>query len=57
MGSEQSRTESDRSLASTPVHQRPGGWIGKSLRVKGTIHSTEDLTIDGDMKGAIEVGG
>jgi cytoskeletal protein CcmA (bactofilin family) len=46
MGNEQTPTRSER----------PGAWIGKSLRIKGMILSTEDLTIDGDMEGTIGVG-
>jgi cytoskeletal protein CcmA (bactofilin family) len=32
-------------------------WIGKAVRVEGKVISGEDLTIDGDIKGSIELGG
>jgi cytoskeletal protein CcmA (bactofilin family) len=32
-------------------------WIGKAVRVEGKVISTEDLTIDGDVEGSIELGG
>jgi cytoskeletal protein CcmA (bactofilin family) len=31
-------------------------WIGKALVVQGKIVSTEDLTIDGQVEGTIELG-
>ena len=40
-----------------PLHERRlGGWIGRSIRVEGKVISTEDLTIDGDVEGSIELG-
>ncbi len=36
--------------------RRLGGWIGRSIRVEGKVISTEDLTIDGDVEGSIELG-
>ncbi len=40
-----------------PLHERRlGGWIGTSVRVEGKVISTEDLTIDGDVEGSIELG-
>ncbi|MSO56959.1 MAG: polymer-forming cytoskeletal protein [Acidobacteria bacterium] len=41
----------------------PGGerrmvaWIGKAVRVEGKVINAEDLTIDGDVEGSIELGG
>ena len=32
-------------------------WIGKAVRVEGRVISSEDLTIDGDVEGSIELGG
>jgi len=32
-------------------------WIGKAVRVEGKVISAEDLTIDGDVEGSIELGG
>ncbi|MGI8744237.1 MAG: bactofilin family protein [Bryobacteraceae bacterium] len=34
---------------------RPPAVLGKSMIVKGEIHSEEDLTIDGEVEGAIDV--
>ena len=31
-------------------------WIGKAVRVEGKVVSGEDLTIDGDIQGSIELG-
>jgi cytoskeletal protein CcmA (bactofilin family) len=36
--------------------RRVAAWLGKALRVEGKIISREDLTIDGEIEGAIEVG-
>jgi cytoskeletal protein CcmA (bactofilin family) len=36
--------------------RRMSAWIGKSLVVQGRVISTEDLTIDGRVEGAIELG-
>jgi cytoskeletal protein CcmA (bactofilin family) len=36
--------------------RRMAAWIGKSLVVQGRVISTEDLTIDGRVEGAIELG-
>ena len=36
--------------------RRPAAWIGRSVRVEGKVISAEDLTIDGHVEGAIEVG-
>ena len=32
-------------------------WIGKAVRVEGRVIGGEDLTIDGDVEGSIELGG
>jgi cytoskeletal protein CcmA (bactofilin family) len=45
------------SADSNPLDEQRVGWIGRSLRIKGAIVSTENLTIDGDMEGTIDVGG
>jgi cytoskeletal protein CcmA (bactofilin family) len=36
--------------------RRMAAWIGKSLFVQGKVISTEDLTIDGQVEGTIELG-
>ena len=42
----------------SPISERrTNAWIGKALRVEGRVISDEDLTIDGDIEGSIEVGG
>jgi cytoskeletal protein CcmA (bactofilin family) len=38
------------------AERRVAGWIGKAVRVEGKVVSTEDLTIDGQVEGAIELG-
>ena len=41
----------------SPVpERRVVAWIGKSVRVEGKVISAEDLTIDGDVEGSIELG-
>jgi cytoskeletal protein CcmA (bactofilin family) len=41
---------------SSADERRTTAWIGKSLRVEGRIVSQENLTIDGEIDGTIEVG-
>jgi cytoskeletal protein CcmA (bactofilin family) len=36
--------------------RRVAAWIGRALRIEGKIVSQEDLTIDGQVDGTIEVG-
>src|SRR5262245_14870966 len=36
--------------------RRIAAWIGKSLKIEGRIVSQENLTIDGEVEGTIEVG-
>ena len=36
--------------------RRTLAWIGKAVRVEGKVVSAEDLTIDGDVQGSIELG-
>ena len=36
--------------------RRVAAWIGKALQIEGRITSREDLIIDGEVKGAIELG-
>jgi cytoskeletal protein CcmA (bactofilin family) len=36
--------------------RRRAAWVGKSLRIEGKIVSVDDLTIDGQVDGTIEVG-
>ena len=44
--------------AKTPANERRVvAWIGKAVRVEGKVISAEDLTIDGDVEGSIELGG
>ena len=40
-----------------PVHEssRSGALIGKSVVIKGQLYSREDLTIDGEVEGAVEL--
>ena len=42
----------------TPLanERRVVAWIGKAVRVEGKVISEEDLTIDGDVQGSIELG-
>jgi cytoskeletal protein CcmA (bactofilin family) len=43
--------------AGTPGSERRlVAWIGKSVRIEGKVVSEEDLTIDGHVDGAIELG-
>ena len=44
-------------LKAPPAERRQAAWIGKAVRVEGKVISTEDLTIDGDVEGSIELGG
>ena len=37
--------------------RRTIAWIGKAVRVEGKVMSAEDLTIDGEIDGSIELGG
>ena len=39
-----------------PAERRVAAWIGKAVRVEGKVVSTEDLTIDGQVEGSIELG-
>lgn len=39
------------------AERRMIAWIGKAVRVEGKVISAEDLTIDGDVEGSIELGG
>jgi cytoskeletal protein CcmA (bactofilin family) len=36
--------------------RRTNAWIGKALRLEGRLMSNEDLSIDGEVEGSIEVG-
>ena len=41
----------------TPLPERRlAAWIGRSVRVEGRIIAAEDLTIDGQVEGTIELG-
>jgi cytoskeletal protein CcmA (bactofilin family) len=41
----------------TPVgERRVVAWIGRSVRIEGKVVSEEDLTIEGHVEGAIELG-
>lgn len=44
-------------LKPTSPERRQVAWIGKAVRVEGKVISSEDLTIDGDVEGSIELGG
>jgi len=36
--------------------RRTAAWIGKALHIEGRIVSRENLTIDGEVEGTIELG-
>lgn len=38
------------------MERRVSAWIGKAVRVEGKVISAEDLTIDGQVEGSIELG-
>jgi cytoskeletal protein CcmA (bactofilin family) len=38
------------------TERRQVAWIGRSVRIEGKVVSDEDLTIDGHVSGAIELG-
>lgn len=40
----------------TATERRLVAWIGRSVRIEGKIISEEDLTIEGHVEGAIELG-
>jgi cytoskeletal protein CcmA (bactofilin family) len=44
------------SSGSPSPERRVTGWIGKAVRVEGKVISSEDLTIDGEVEGSIELG-
>lgn len=44
-------------LNTTAAERRVAAWIGKAVRVEGKVISAEDLTIDGQVDGSIELGG
>jgi cytoskeletal protein CcmA (bactofilin family) len=44
-------------LKAPAPERRVSAWIGKAVRVEGKVISTEDLTIDGEVEGSIELGG
>lgn len=44
-------------LKTPAAERRVTAWIGKAVRVEGKVISNEDLTIDGDVEGSIELGG
>jgi cytoskeletal protein CcmA (bactofilin family) len=46
----------DPRTPTTTPERRVTAWIGTAVRVEGKVISSEDLTIDGDVEGAIEVG-
>jgi cytoskeletal protein CcmA (bactofilin family) len=39
------------------AERRMVAWIAKAVRVEGKVISAEDLTIDGEVDGSIELGG
>ena len=42
--------------SSSFTERRVAAWVGTALRVEGRIISAEDLTIDGNVEGSIELG-
>jgi cytoskeletal protein CcmA (bactofilin family) len=55
------RTDRIRSVSmssQSPIpERRTNAWIGKALRLEGKVISKEDLNIDGEVEGSIDVGG
>ena len=49
------RTQQDVSPEAREERRR-AAWVGKSLRIEGKIVSADNLTIDGQVEGTIEVG-
>ena len=49
------RTAQD-AIPEVPDEKRIAAWIGKSLRIEGRIVSADNLTINGQVEGTIEVG-
>jgi cytoskeletal protein CcmA (bactofilin family) len=56
-------TSRDRAQTAQPIEpkaaadeRRMSAWIGKSLVIQGKIISSEDLTINGQVEGTIELG-
>ena len=43
-------------LKTAVTERRMVAWIGKAVRVEGKVIGGEDLTIDGDVEGSIELG-
>jgi len=43
-------------VPNVPDERRMSAWIGKSLKIEGRIVSADDLTINGEVEGTIEVG-
>jgi cytoskeletal protein CcmA (bactofilin family) len=43
-------------MVNAEEERRVAAWVGKSLIIQGKIISAEDLTIDGQVEGTIEVG-
>jgi cytoskeletal protein CcmA (bactofilin family) len=38
------------------LERRMAAWIGKAVRVEGKVISSQDLTVDGEVDGSVEVG-
>ena len=45
----------DGESESPTPERRVAGWIGKAVRVEGKVISSEDLTVDGEVEGSIEL--
>lgn len=43
-------------IPEVPDERRIAAWIGKSLRIEGKVVSADNLTINGQVEGTIEVG-
>ena len=43
-------------MANAVSERRVAACIGRAVRVEGRVISAEDLTIDGDVEGSIELG-
>jgi cytoskeletal protein CcmA (bactofilin family) len=52
------KTETQPGTQTGTAHdeRRQVAWIGRSVRIEGKVVSEEDLTIDGHVAGAIELG-
>jgi len=50
------RAEPDAPESGRSIEERRAAWIGRALRIEGKIISKDNLTIEGEVEGTIEVG-